>query len=220
MWANLNNRRNFEIDYPDRKGSLTLRSTHQTYGRPVLVLNWYQHREAEPKDYDVDTVPEGCHKNLHRSTYKRFRSVPEGDWSTTTEECMSQVNLKGDYRQREKVPIADHRTVAKELFKRTSGCLDSSANAALPRHSPDHSKMFFETTYNHDYVPTTDFVPHPDEGPEEDGDYRRCHSQFVDTDDYRRHGRNTWLNESGIYANAEIKKALFPPFNPIASRLI
>ncbi|XP_078070152.1 cilia- and flagella-associated protein 95-like [Mustelus asterias] len=218
MWANWHKRRDLVLDYPDRKGSLTLRSNHRTYGRPVLVLNWYQHREAEPKDYDVDALPEGYQKNLHRSTYRRFRSYPEGDWSTTSETFMSQINLKDDYQVRDKKPLMDHKSVVKDLFQRTAGCLDTKANVALPRHPPDHSKMYLETTYHDDYMSPRSFVPAPDEAAKEDGDYRRCHSQFADTDDYRRHGRNTWLNESGIYANSELKKALFPPFNPIACR--
>ena len=30
---------------------------------------------------------------------------------------------------------------------------------------------------------------------------RRMKSQFTDVTDYRRNGRNTWNDESGIYAN-------------------
>ncbi|XP_067885043.1 cilia- and flagella-associated protein 95-like [Heterodontus francisci] len=209
----------FEINYPDRKGSLSLRSTHKTYGRPVLVCNWYQHREAEPKDYDVDTIPEGQTKNLHRSTYKRFLSLPEGDWSTTTESYMSQINLKDDYQLRERKPLMAQKTLTKEFFKRTSDCPETKHNEVLPRHPPEHSKMYLETTYNYDYMPPYHYIPNPPEVPKEDGDYRLCQSQFVDTDDHRRHGRNTWMDESGIYANSELKKVLFPPSNPIATRL-
>ncbi|XP_048383671.1 cilia- and flagella-associated protein 95-like isoform X2 [Stegostoma tigrinum] len=141
MWANWHLRRNFEVDYPDRKGSLTLRSNHKEYSRPVLVCNWYQHREAEPKDYDMDAIPEGHWKNLHRSTYKRLTSFPSGDWSTTSEAFMSQISFKEDYRLREKMPLMDQKTAAKELRKRTAGGLDTKANAALPRHPPDYSKL-------------------------------------------------------------------------------
>ncbi|XP_060697754.1 cilia- and flagella-associated protein 95-like [Hemiscyllium ocellatum] len=196
MWANWNLRQNYQLDNPDRKGSLTLRSNYKKYSRPVLVCNWYQHREAEPKDYDMDTIPEGYWKNLHRSTYRRFISVPPGDWSTTSEAFMSQISFKDDYRLREKMPLMDQKTAAKELRKR-----------------------YAETTYNYDFMPPLNFIPAPDEVPKEPVDYRRCHSQFVDTDDYRRHGRNTWMNESGIYANSELRKVLFPPSNPIATRL-
>ena len=35
--------------------------------------------------------------------------------------------------------------------------------------------------------------------------YKRCQSQFTDTADYRRNGRNTWQDESGIYHNSHHK---------------
>lgn len=34
---------------------------------------------------------------------------------------------------------------------------------------------------------------------------KKCHSQFTDTVDYRRPGRNTWQDESGVYANSMFK---------------
>lgn len=49
--------------------------------------------------------------------------------------------------------------------------------------------------------------------------HRKCHSQFTDTADYRRHGINTWQDESGIYANADIKQKVFPVTNPIPSNV-
>uniref|UniRef100_UPI00398E5DA2 cilia- and flagella-associated protein 95-like n=1 Tax=Pristiophorus japonicus TaxID=55135 RepID=UPI00398E5DA2 len=214
------------VDYLDRKGSLGLRSTQKTYSRPVLVCNWYQHREAEPKDYDVDALQQGQRKNLHRSAYKRLSNLPDGDWSTTTESVMSQINLKDDYRLREKKAIMDQKTVLKEFFKRTSACPETKHSSALPRHHSDHLKMYLETTYNYDYSPPYHSTPSPPltplqlEVPEEAADYRKCHSQFVETDDYRRQGRNTWMDESGIYANSKLKKVLFPPSNPIPTRLM
>ncbi|KAJ8306102.1 hypothetical protein KUTeg_016647 [Tegillarca granosa] len=44
---------------------------------------------------------------------------------------------------------------------------------------------------------------------------RKCNSQFTDTADYRRVGRNTWQDESGIYANTHFKREVFKPGNPI-----
>jgi len=40
-------------------------------------------------------------------------------------------------------------------------------------------------------------------------------SQFTDVADYRRNGRNTWLDESGIYANQGAKRKFFPVRNPL-----
>jgi Domain of unknown function (DUF4572) len=36
---------------------------------------------------------------------------------------------------------------------------------------------------------------------------KRCLSQFTDTAGHRRSGRNTWQDESGIYANGVLKSA-------------
>lgn len=49
--------------------------------------------------------------------------------------------------------------------------------------------------------------------------YKKCHSQFTDVDDYRRHGRNTWHNETGMYGNSEAKKDVFKPTDTIPERL-
>lgn len=48
--------------------------------------------------------------------------------------------------------------------------------------------------------------------------WRRCHSQFTDVDDYRRHGRNTWHDESGVYANSALRDQVIKPTNPIPER--
>ncbi|XP_078251595.1 cilia- and flagella-associated protein 95-like [Rhinoraja longicauda] len=207
------------IDDDDRKGSLTLRSTQKTYDRPVLVCNWYQHREAEPKDYDVDAIPRGKRKNLHRSTYKRFSNLNDGEWMTSTEYFMSQINLKDDYRLREKKPILNIKGTIKDFFERTSGCPEANHYSVVPRHHPDHYKMLLETTYTYDFPPPYHYIPSSEEEPEKITDFRRYNSQFVDTDDYRRWGRNTWLDESGIYPNSDLKRVLYPPSSPFANYL-
>ena len=50
--------------------------------------------------------------------------------------------------------------------------------------------------------------------------YKKCHSQFTDTADYRRLGLNTWQDESGFYANTETKREVFRSTNPIPERLL
>lgn len=49
--------------------------------------------------------------------------------------------------------------------------------------------------------------------------YRKCNSQFTDTADYRRPGRNTWQDESGVYANTHYKRQVMQPTNPIPPTL-
>jgi hypothetical protein len=56
--------------FVERKGSLTLRSDHMTYGRATLNSNWHQAREAEPKDYDIGADVNA--RNLHKATYDRL----------------------------------------------------------------------------------------------------------------------------------------------------
>ena len=43
---------------------------------------------------------------------------------------------------------------------------------------------------------------------------KKCHSQFTDTADYRRPGRNTWQDESGLYANSHFKAELYVKTDP------
>ncbi|XP_033105225.1 protein C9orf135-like [Anneissia japonica] len=59
----------------------------------------------------------------------------------------------------------------------------------------------------------------PPDFPDHSNGYRKCHSQFTDTADYRRFGRNTWQDESAIYANRDYKRALFPPTHTIPQQL-
>ena len=49
--------------------------------------------------------------------------------------------------------------------------------------------------------------------------YKKCHSQFTDTADYRRSGLNTWQDESGLYANTEAKRTVFKKTDTIPDRL-
>ena len=49
--------------------------------------------------------------------------------------------------------------------------------------------------------------------------YKKCHSQFSDTADYRRFGRNTWQDESGVYANSALEHELFPLTSTIPPQL-
>ena len=46
----------------------------------------------------------------------------------------------------------------------------------------------------------------PKDFPDESTALKKCHSQFTDTADYRRPGRNTFQDESGLYANSHLKK--------------
>ena len=60
------------------------------------------------------------------------------------------------------------------------------------------------------------FQERPPEFADQSAAYRKCRSQFTDTGDYRRPGRNTWQDESGIYANSHYKQQVFQSTKPIA----
>ncbi|XP_073508754.1 cilia- and flagella-associated protein 95 isoform X2 [Phyllobates terribilis] len=204
----------------ERKGSLYLRSNHMHYDKPTKVSGWHQSREAEPKDYDVNEAPLGK-KNLSQSTYRRFGNVTSEDWHTTTEHQLSQVHLKGDYEGRDvgKQMVNEDNLDTLNL-KRQTGLPDSGFGAVLPHHNKPHNKMHLITTYGIDYMVPFRYTTFPKvpEVPNYSA-FKKCHSQFTDTADYRRHGRNTWQDESGIYTNREVRQKVFKPTCPITPHL-
>ncbi|ELW63118.1 hypothetical protein TREES_T100010041 [Tupaia chinensis] len=91
------------MDLLERKGSLTLRSYHKKYSRPVLVYSWHHDREAFPKDYDIEG-PETV-KKLCNSTYWRLGTDEppdypcQDDYSIVHRKCRSQfTDLDGSKR--------------------------------------------------------------------------------------------------------------------------
>ncbi|CAI5786835.1 Hypothetical predicted protein [Podarcis lilfordi] len=183
-------------DVMERRGALTLRSPGADYGRPTLVHRWYYKREAEPKDYDIHEIPLGS-KNLCRSTYWRLGTIDE-KWVTTYEDHLSQPYRIKEYKELD---------IQKSLLDE-----DNFEIAVIGR--------FLDTTYQTDYVPPYDYEPYIELQP--DGYsvvHRKCHSQFTDTADYRRHGINTWQDESGLYGNADLRQKVFPVTSPIRTNV-
>ncbi|KAM9330696.1 cilia- and flagella-associated protein 95 [Gastrophryne carolinensis] len=212
----------------ERKGSLHLRSNHMHYNKRTLVSGWHHNREAEPKDYDVKDAPLGK-KNLCRSSYMRFGNLDIKDWNTTTQNHLSQIQTQNDYKVRDvpkKMVNEDNITVLN--IKRQTGCPERGFGSALPHHSKDHRKLKMAS-----YGPTVNLqrsaAGFPDTAlqamlnvpavPAYSSAYKKCHSQFTDTADYRRHGRNTWHDESGVYGNRQIKQLLFKSTCPITTHL-
>lgn len=50
--------------------------------------------------------------------------------------------------------------------------------------------------------------------------WKKCHSQFTDVDDYRHHGNNTWHNQSGCYANQDVRGTVVRKTDTIPQRLL
>ncbi|XP_069481892.1 cilia- and flagella-associated protein 95 [Ambystoma mexicanum] len=199
------------------KGSLTLRANHLVYGKPTLVYNWHESRQSDPKDYDVSEAPQ-CRRDLRKSAYHRFGTVTQEDWKTTTNEQLSQIGLKKDYTERDfPKSLITQDNINSAIIDRETCRPKTGYGAVLPHHSPDYRKMHLKTTYNDDFVSPCYFVPrsHVQDASPLPAVYKKCHSQFADTADHRRFGINTWQDESGVYANKELKQSLIKRTDPI-----
>ncbi|CAK8672261.1 unnamed protein product [Clavelina lepadiformis] len=214
-------------DYVERKGSLYLRSDHINYSRPTLNSNWHQAREAEPKNYDINDFPVPPGRNLLTATYERIGGVTDGSLpETTTKTAFEQINLKGDFTEqvtkKSMINVGSFAHADKSISRTIPSAPARGFGAVLPRHHPDHDKLHLETTQRADFTAPYPFTPAPEkllEFQDNSAAYRKCHSQFTDTVDYRRWGKNTWRDESGIYANMPDKRRVFQRNNPIPERL-
>ncbi|KAK6179095.1 hypothetical protein SNE40_011530 [Patella caerulea] len=209
-------------DFVERKGSMFLRSNHMNYARATLTSNWHQAREAEPKDYDIsrDAVRDLC-----KATYGRIGNITDGSLPKTTYQDHSEEIFlrKREFEEKEtRKPMITIENFANTNIDRELGSPQSGYGSVLPRHHPDHNRYYLESTHAADYKPPYPYVP-SDSKKEEQPDlsiaFKKCHSQFTDTGDYRRCGRNTWQDESGIYNNTHFKRQIFKVADPIPVQL-
>ncbi|XP_002733410.1 cilia- and flagella-associated protein 95-like, partial [Saccoglossus kowalevskii] len=148
---------------------------------------------------------------------------------TTYQDSTEQIFLKKDFEEQEtRKPMVNAETVGNANIDRNRV---GNPGAVLPEHHPDHDKRHLETTHRVDYKPPFPYTPMEEkinaEPTEEEiamykartNCYKKCHSQFSDTADYRRYGRNTWQDETGVYANSQLKHELFPLTNTIPPQL-
>ncbi|XP_076463292.1 cilia- and flagella-associated protein 95-like [Babylonia areolata] len=200
--------------YENQKGSLTLRSDHTNYSRNVLNTDWQKAREDEPKEYDISKGPI---RDLHWSTYKRLANITDGSIPETTyQEHFNQVFLEPYFSELDRVrPMVNGDTWRHAVLDRDTGDPKEGYLAVLPRYFPDYRKEYLKTRRYAGFDPFEPEKAVPRDFEDKSAAYRRCHSQFTDTADYRRPGWNTWQDESGIYANNHFKREAFPPRNPI-----
>ncbi|XP_051003070.1 cilia- and flagella-associated protein 95 [Acomys russatus] len=204
-------------DLLERKGSLTLRSHHKKYSKPVLVYSWHYDREAFPKDYDIEG-PETV-KKLCNSTYWRLGTdCPV--WISETHEQMSQVFLNKDFVEKKKKALVNEKTTCPGILERDPELPPTGFRDVNVESSPNQRKPCVLTTYSEDYAPQYDYPPPACPRQDECSTvYRKCRSQFTDLNGTKRFGINTWHDESGIYANSEAKQKLYAlAENPIVPR--
>ncbi|XP_074643707.1 cilia- and flagella-associated protein 95-like [Tubulanus polymorphus] len=210
-------------DFVERKGSLFLRCDHMNYSRATLNSNWHQARESETKDYEIST---DSVRDLRRATYNRIGNITDGTLPNTTyQELCNQSLLKNQFQEQEiGKSLVNEETFGDINNDRDTGAPKNGYGSVLPCHNPDHDKQHLETTHRADYIPPYPYTP-AEEKPKDFADhslaYKKCNSQFSDTADYRRLGRNTWQDESGIYTNTHYKRQLstYQPTQTIPERL-
>ncbi|XP_043421786.1 protein C9orf135 homolog isoform X4 [Prionailurus bengalensis] len=149
-------------DLLERKGSLTLRSHHKKYSKPVLVYSWHHDREAYPKDYDIEG-PEEI-KKLCNSTYWRLGTNEPPllffqIWISETHEQMAQVYLNRELATIKRKALLNEETMSSGIIERDTGLPATGFGALFTRHPPDHRKMCALTTYAEDYAPPYDYQP-------------------------------------------------------------
>ncbi|XP_062937130.1 cilia- and flagella-associated protein 95 isoform X1 [Cynocephalus volans] len=126
-------------DLLQRKGSLTLRSHHKRYSKPVLVYSWHHDREAFPKNYDIEG-PEQV-KKLCNSTYWRLGTDEPPIWISETHEQMSQVCLNTELATVKSKALLNEETMCCGIIERDTGLPATGFGALFTRHPPDLSKM-------------------------------------------------------------------------------
>ncbi|EMP30445.1 hypothetical protein UY3_12446 [Chelonia mydas] len=209
-------------DVLERKGALTLRSHCVQYGRPTLT---YRCLPASIYPICLSKYVYGLHYLASHFLTKT--------WITTYQDHLSQPYTDKGYME-----IAIRKSMLNE---------DNFEDGVIDRYLDTTYRIDYVPPY--DYTPydllrmivkalqiPLEEVQDPTHkllgilqtmgpgkvGAQPDGYsvvHRKCHSQFTDTADYRRHGINTWQDESGIYANADIKQKVFPVTNPIPSNV-
>ncbi|XP_072467416.1 cilia- and flagella-associated protein 95 isoform X2 [Notamacropus eugenii] len=143
-------------DILERTGSLTLRSHHKKYSKPVLVYRWHVDREGYPKDYDLDKLPVGSRK-LCNSSYWRFGTKDGMPWKSEAHEQMEKPYVNKEFVERRSLPMLNNDTFDSGIIERDTGLPSRGFGAAFSRHPPDHDKMEYMSTYREDYVPPYDY---------------------------------------------------------------
>lgn len=197
----------------DRPGTILLRHNGVLpYDERILVSNWQEAALGYPKDLDAN-FPDLINKRA--ANYRRWGMEDQVCPISECRDRMSDVGRKGEFTEKQtRLPMI----TAENFFRLVSleRPMSLEGRQPLPRHSKDHNKGRYNTTYCVDYLAPYSYQPKAPNPIDIDWSpaVRRMKSQFTDVADYRRNGRNTWLDESGIYANQDAKRKFFPVRNP------
>ncbi|KAF5398562.1 hypothetical protein PHET_08189 [Paragonimus heterotremus] len=167
------------------------------YSRVVKTRDWLDVRESEPRDYELCTDPI---RSYHRSTYKRIGLDDTfSDKTTYMTMCADRIGLI------DKVPRK--RLLSHDIL------IDTKHLKDVPLTSRERlymTQFHPKTTYQEDFDKPTDILePVPStESVDVSVARKRMLSQFTDHSTAKRKGRNTWADESGVYANTHIKRQL------------
>ncbi|MBZ3882172.1 hypothetical protein SUZIE_166605 [Sciurus carolinensis] len=199
-WCN-SNQYWFEIgptDLFERKGSLTLRSYHKKYSKPVLVHSWGK------KGILRASVGAFNLGQLDQIKFSRGRSLTRGirkENQSVETECLYPGLTR---------TVLIVTLLVDLVFISLLKCPRHHDREAFPKdydiEGPEKIKKLCNSTYCRlgtdeppDYLCQDDYsIVH-----------RKCRSQFTDLDGSKRFGINTWHDESGIYANSDVKQKLY-----------
>ena len=176
------------------------------YSRAVKSGKWFESRLAEPKDRDLSCEQV---RSLHRGTYDRLGSFRDPIPRTTYQSMMDDLNKGRHYKVKPGKPMINLESLKKPTYDRSLGKSERGADAVLPRFPPEFDQFHLQSTTKTDYtIPYPYCITDKPKTPDLSDCYKMCTSQFTDTDTYKRRGRNTWQDESGVYYNTHFKRQI------------
>ncbi|KAA3680341.1 uncharacterized protein DEA37_0009498 [Paragonimus westermani] len=182
---------------PPTLNSYSSRGDVGLYSRIVKTRDWLDVRESEPRDYELctDSV-----RSDYRSTYKRI-----GLDDTFSDETTYMAMCADGMGAVDEIPC-------KQLLS-----YDFLMDVKHLKYAPLTSKerlyatqFLPKTTYQEDFGRPGNILKPllSAESVDMSVARRRMLSQFTDHTTAKRKGRNTWADESGVYANTHIKRQL------------
>ncbi|XP_065185539.1 cilia- and flagella-associated protein 95-like [Sycon ciliatum] len=184
--------------FPERKGTLLLRSEHQDYTlQRTAVTGWHQAREAEPREYVVEDHIDN--QDLHRSTYQRLGQDDVEKPESITKTSLQERQLLPDYTERQVgPPMVNEKNFSKINFDRTTKAPEQGFGSVLPQHKSGYNRHHLNTTYALNFQPPEGYDESQAltwekvkemETAHDYSKHRHRSSHFTDTDNYKQSGQ-------------------------------